>query len=114
MPLNPWTQLGGLGASGAEGAKDCVRQRDGLAGGEQVVELAVEVGRRGLAHDGDVRDTVDEDAIGGQVARRGVEGVLDPLIGAGRTTLVGEAGGAVVGDGFLPLLPCILASRSRR
>ena len=105
MTLNPWTQPGRLGASGGEGGEDRVRQRDGLAGGEQVVEPAVEVGRRGLAHDGDVRDTVGEDAIGGQVARRGVEGVLEPLIGAGRTALVGEAGGAVIGDGFLLLLP---------
>ena len=101
MPLDPGAEATGLGATGGERGEDRVRQGDGLAGGEDVVEPAVKVGGRGLAEDGDVGDTVDEDAVDGQVTLDSEHGVLRLAVGAGGAALVGKSGGSVVGDRFL-------------
>ncbi len=101
MPLDPGTEAAGLGTTGSERGEDRVRQGDGLAGGEDVVEPAVQVGGWELAEDGDVRDTVDEDAVDRDVTLDGEHGVLGLAVGTSGAALVGKTGGPVVGDRFL-------------
>ena len=101
MPLDPGTEAAGLGTTGGERGEDCVRQGDRLAGGEDVVEPAVQVGGWGLAEDGDVRDAVDEDAVDREVTLNGEHGVLGLAVGTSGAALVGEAGGPVVGHRLL-------------
>ena len=101
MAFDPWAEAAGPGTAGGEGGEDRLRQRDGVAGGEDVVEPAVKVGGWGLAEHGDVGDAVDEDAVDGQVARGGEDGVLGLAVGTGGAALIRKSSGPVVGDRLL-------------